>query len=79
MSRRTTGFGFVGLAVFLYATRFVAAAIYGSSMTGWGGDNFRSLLKYVDQGFTLPIALALVVGISYLVWGELAENSKLRS
>ena len=79
MSRRYTGLGFCSLAALLYAARFLTAAIYGSSMMGWSGDNFRALLSYVDQGFTFPITLASAMGIIYLIWGELTEKAKTRS
>lgn len=75
MSRRTTGVSFIGFATLLYITRFLAAAIWGGNFSTWSTENFAALLSYVDQGLTNLSILALVVGIVYLVWGELKERN----
>jgi hypothetical protein len=71
MSRRTTGISFIIISAFLYATRFVAAAIWGSGFSSWNTENFLALLGYVDQGLTTWSVVALVVGLIYLAWGEI--------
>jgi hypothetical protein len=74
MSRRTVGISFVAISAFLYATRFVAAAIWGSGYSTWNAENFFALLSYVDQGLTLWSIIALIIGLIYLVWGEIEER-----
>ena len=71
MSRRITGIAFIVISAFLYATRFVAAAAWGSGFSTWSAEHFRNLLGYVDQGLTTWSIVALVVGLIYLVWGEI--------
>jgi hypothetical protein len=73
MSRRTTGVIFVGISAFLYATRFIAAAIWGSGFSSWNAENFRALLEYVDQGLTPWSIAALVLGLLFLIWGEINQ------
>ena len=67
MSRRITGVILIGISAFLYGTRFIAAAIWGSGFSSWNADNFRSLLGYVDQGLTPWSIAALVLGLLLLV------------
>lgn len=74
MNRRAVGFGFVFTAALLYAVRFLSAAIYGSSQASWNADLFRGLLQYVDQGLTTFSIIALVLGVLYLIWGELTAQ-----
>lgn len=73
MSRRITGISFVAVAAFLYATRFFAAAIWGSSFNTWNAENFSHLLGYVDQGLTTWSIVALIIGLIYLLWAEISE------
>lgn len=76
MSRRTTGVSFIGIAALLYITRFIAAAIWGGNFTTWSVENFALLLGYVDQGLTNLSIISLVIGLAYLVWGELSEKKR---
>jgi hypothetical protein len=73
MSRRNTGVSFIAIAAFLFATRFVSAAIWGIGLNSWSADRFATFLSYVDQGLTLWSIVALVVGMVYLVWGEIID------
>ena len=73
MNRRSAGVGFCFIAAFLFATRYVAAAIFGISVASWNSDLFREMLKYVGNSLTILSIIALIVGIVYLV---LAETSK---
>jgi hypothetical protein len=74
MSRRITGISFIAISAFLYATRFFAAAIWGSGFSSWNTENFLALLGYVDQGLSTWSIIALVVGLLYLVWGEIEQR-----
>ena len=76
MSHRAAGVSFIAIAAFLYAARYVAAALYGSGMPGWSGSLFRDLLGYVGNGPTMFAALALLIGIAYLVRAEFEKPLK---
>ncbi len=71
MERRATGLGFCAIAAFLYAAKYIAAAIYGSGQTTWSGELFHGLLSYVGTGLTISSVLALIVGIVYLIASEI--------
>jgi hypothetical protein len=71
MRRRTTGVSFVAISAFLFATRFLTAAIWGSGVQSWNADLFSSMLEYVDQGLSVWSLVALVIGLVYLVWAEI--------
>ena len=73
MSRRATGILFLAISAFLYATQFIAAAIWGTGFTSWNAEHFNNLLGYVDQGLTTWSIVALVIGVIYLLWGEIGE------
>lgn len=70
MARRITGLVFISLGAMLYATRFIAAAIFGQGVASWNADLFRGMLQYVDQGLTPAWILALAIGVVYLLWAE---------
>jgi hypothetical protein len=73
MYRRITGVTFIAISALLYTARFIAAAIWGSGFSSWNAENFLGLLEYVDQGLTTWSIIALVIGLVYLVWGEVNE------
>lgn len=76
MSRRKVGVSFLAISAFLYATRFMAAAVWGSGFSTWNTKNFSALLRYVDQGLTTWSVVALVAGLVYLVWAEIGKESR---
>jgi hypothetical protein len=74
LTRRSVGVGLVAIAAFLYASRFVCAAIYGSGASNeWGADLFHNLYKFVGSDLSVAALVALIVGCAYLVWGEIAD------
>lgn len=73
MSRRGVGVSFVAIAAFLYASRYVAAAIFGSGLKTWNSDLFDGMLSYVGPELVTLSKIALVMGILYLIWGEYQE------
>lgn len=77
MTRRTVGVTFVIIAAFLWGVRFIAAAILGSGSDQQSEIYFQNLLRYVGSGPLYMSFLSLVIGISYLVWGEV-EVSKAK-
>ena len=71
MSRRTTGTVLLAISALLYASRYLSAAIYGSSSASWSTELFNAMLQYVGPGLARWSLVALVVGIVYLGWAEL--------
>jgi hypothetical protein len=74
MNRRITGTIFLAVAAFLYATRYLAAAIYGSGVTSWNREMFRSMLSYVGNNLLILSIVFALAGLAYLAWGELKEK-----
>jgi hypothetical protein len=73
MPRRTAGISMIIVSAMLYATRYLAAAIFGSGVISWSQELFQAMLQYIGQGLTIWSVVALVAGISYLVWAEVDE------
>ncbi len=71
MSRRGVGVTFISIAAFLYGMRYLSAAIFGSGVKSWDKNLFNSMLDYVGPNLTIWAIVALVVGIIYLIWGEM--------
>jgi len=63
MHRRTVGALLIVIAAFLYAVRYLTAAIYGSNMSSWNKDHFDSLLSYVGSGPLIVSWIALIAGL----------------
>jgi hypothetical protein len=68
--RRAIGLGFCAIAAFLFAARYICAAIFGSNVASWSAELFRAMYGYVGPGLSIAAGVSLVVGIVYLVWGE---------
>ena len=71
MSRRGAGVAFCSIAAFLFAIRYVTAAIFGSSVNTWNTELFGNMLKYTGNALTVLSVIALVVGVVYLIIGEM--------
>ena len=78
MSRRTTGTVLLGISALLYSTRYLSAAIFGSSLTTWNAKLFNAMLQSVGQGPVIWSIIALVAGVIYLVWAEIEAFLKSR-
>lgn len=76
MSKRGVGFGFCAVAAFLFATRYLTAAVYGSNMQGWSSENYNALLEYVGPLPWLLAGVALVIGVAYLAWAEAEQRAR---
>ena len=74
MNRRTTAAVFFAIAAFLYATRYIAAAIFGSGVNSWDSNLFQAMLSYVGRGPLVWAAAAAILGVVYLAWAELADR-----
>lgn len=75
MSRRTTGTLLIVVSAALYATRYLTAAIFGSSLTNWSTDLFNAMLEYVGPELVTWSVIALVAGLIYLVGAEITDKS----
>ena len=67
MSKRTAGVAFCAIAAFLYATRYLAAALFASS----GAHVYYATgLRYVGVWPVVSATIALATGVAYLVAAE---------
>lgn len=72
--RRLTGVIFCAIAALLYATRYIAAALYTPANAGvWSSEQFARWMSYVGSDLWIWAGLALVVGVGYLIWAEVLE------
>lgn len=74
MSRRTSGTLLIVVAAFLYSTRYLSAAVFGSSLTNWSAELFAAMLQYVGRELIIWSVVALVAGLVYLIWAEVDER-----
>ncbi len=70
MSRRTTGTVLLGISALLYSTRYLSAAIFGSSLTTWNAKLFNAMLQSVGTELVTLSLIALIAGLAYLAWAE---------
>lgn len=90
MSKRVTGTLFCGIASFLFATRYIVAALlnvarFSGQQNGWGSRAMERFFSHYD-GFVEEMSvllicsgIALFVGTAYLIWGEYEEWTNHRS
>ena len=74
MSRRSAGVAFVAIGAFLFASRYLAAAIFGSNVSSWNADLFQAMLQYVGDMPAVLASISAVAGVGYLIWAELDER-----
>lgn len=74
MTRRAIGVAFVSIAAFLWGIRFIAAAILGSGSNYQSEILFQNLFTYVGSAPSYMSLVSLLIGITYLVWGEFEVN-----
>lgn len=63
-------------AAFLYAARYIAAAIFMTGVTNWNAELFRASYSYVGNGLTIWSTLALIAGLGAIVAGTVAHSRK---
>ncbi|EGA90939.1 hypothetical protein GPDM_02315 [Planococcus donghaensis MPA1U2] len=73
MNKRGTGISFIAIAALLFSTKYIAAAIFGSNITSWDEELFKSMLSYIGRPLSTMSFLALLIGISYIGWAEFEE------
>lgn len=74
MSKRSVGVSLISIAAFLYGIRYVAAAIFGSGVSSWSSELFRSMLNYVGNGPVIASWIALIAGVGYLLSAEFGRK-----
>ncbi|MFO8191491.1 MAG: hypothetical protein R6U08_01760 [Bacillota bacterium] len=74
MNRRGTGTIFCFIAAFLYAARNISAAIFGAGVSSWNRELFQAMLEYSGSTLLILSVIALVIGIVYLVAGEMEKQ-----
>ena len=70
MTRQLVGAVFLAVAAILYAARHVGAMVRIADNTGDMGEQYRIALRSVGSDLLTLSAIALVVGLTYLLWGE---------
>jgi len=74
MDRRATGVVFIAIAAFLFAMRYVAAAIFGSTVRSWEAGLFDAMLEYVGPELPILSGVSLLIGLVYLVLAEVSRK-----
>lgn len=70
MDKRRAGVSFCAIAAFLFASKTIAAAIYGSGMASQGPDLFGFMLESIGGLLSTLGVISLVTGILYLMSAE---------
>ena len=73
MNKRGTGVTFIAIASFLFSTRYISAAIYGSSSSNWNDELFNAMLEFIGNPLSICAIFALLIGLAYIVWAEYEE------
>ena len=73
-----TGVGaiFCLIAAILISARYIAAAIFMSGVTSWDASLFAAGLEYEGPFLAVLAAVALIVGILFLVYGIYGDKKK---
>ncbi|WP_050184049.1 hypothetical protein [Domibacillus robiginosus] len=74
MSKRTTGALFLITGAFLFSFRFLNASLYAIAF-GSMGDVSETANK-MSPGILFLSIIFFILGITYLVWGEVEEQNK---
>ncbi|MBE5940904.1 MAG: hypothetical protein E7264_00045 [Lachnospiraceae bacterium] len=73
MNKRAAGVIFICVAAFLYAARYIAAAIYMSGTLNWDAELFSQGLEYVGSPLLILSIISLIIGCVYLFFAETAH------
>lgn len=68
------------ISAFLYAARYITAAIFmGGGLNNWSADLFQASYGYVGNGLTTWSTLALFAGLGMIATGTIVnlENRKI--
>ncbi|MDC0325528.1 hypothetical protein OAM01_02105 [bacterium] len=70
------GIELLKISAFLYAARYLAAALFmGPGLNNWNHDLFEASYGYVGSGLTVIAGLAAAAGITSLVVAAKKRNS----
>lgn len=69
MNNKGVGAIFCLIAAILTAARYISAASFMSGVSTWSAETFREALSYEGPVIVIAAALALGVGIFFLVLG----------
>jgi hypothetical protein len=65
---KNTGIEFLKIAAFLYAMRYVVAALFmGPGLSSWNKHLFNSAYKYVGSDLTVWAAISALIGMFIIV------------
>lgn len=70
MNKRGTGVAFITIAAFLFSAKYISAAIFGSGVSSWDEELFNAMLSYVGSPLNTYSLISLIIGITYIAWGE---------
>ncbi|NLE03379.1 MAG: hypothetical protein GX638_01065 [Crenarchaeota archaeon] len=70
MGKRFVGAIFCLISAILFASRYIATAIFLSSATAYDKELFEGVLENVGTNLLWLSIISLIVGIVYLIWAE---------
>lgn len=73
MNKRGSGIAFIAIAAFLFSTKYISAAIFGSGVLSWDEELFNTMLNYIGSPLSKASMIALIIGVGYIAWGEYDE------
>lgn len=76
MNKRGAGVIFCLMAGMLFSARYITAAIFMSNVTSWDSLLFTAGLEYQGNGLLICSVISFVLGVIYLVWGEIDDRKK---
>ena len=76
MTKRSVGVIFCLISALLFSTRYISAAIFMSNISSWDSELFAAGLEYVGSPLLTFSIISLIVGVFYLIWGEMSEKRK---
>lgn len=69
MNNKGVGAIFCLISAILISAKYIAAAMFISSMTAWDAQLFKEGLEYVGPFLSIVSFIALIVGILFLGYG----------
>lgn len=76
MNKRGTGAIFCLIAGLLFSARYITAAIFMSNVASWDSVLFAAGLEYQGNSLLIFSGISFVLGVIYLVWGEIEDRRK---
>ena len=76
MNNKGVGAIFCLISAFLFAARYLAAAIFMSSTMSWDAELFSNALSYVGAPLLIASIAALIAGVVFLAAGIIQDSKK---